>query len=193
MPKNPSSSRKRAASSKKRRPGRPPGSVALTPEIQDVIVSYIAAGAFPHAAAQAAGISPRTFFDWMARGRDEHPTRTATPKLRAFARKVDEARAQARIAAEIRVYREHPKHWLKHAARSRPDSDGWTELKEWTLAHQGPTFEDRLREIDHLEAIEDRDEHRRSCDDPDCSSPWHQGRYDDDDNCTGPFGLRPSD
>ncbi len=33
-------------------------------------------------AAEAAGISPRTFRDWMARGEGTHPERAPTPKLR---------------------------------------------------------------------------------------------------------------
>ena len=107
--------------------GRPRGSVSLTPQIEQTIVSYVRAGAFPHVAAQAAGISPRTFHDWMARGEDRHSSRSSTPKLRAFARAVRTAQAEARIAAEVRVYREKPAQWLKYAARSTPDLEGWTE------------------------------------------------------------------
>ena len=109
------------------RRGRPPGSVSLTAEIEQTIVAYVRAGAFPHVAAQAAGISPRTFQDWMARGEDRHPSRPSTPKLRAFARAVQRAHAEARIGAEVRVYRERPAQWLKYAARSTSDLEGWTD------------------------------------------------------------------
>ena len=123
MPEEPPSPQPRPS----RRPGRPPGSVALTDEIEETIVSYVRAGAFAFAAAQAARISPRTFFDWMARGRGEHPERPATPKLRRFVARVEQALAQARVVAEARVYREFPRYWLAHAARSRPGHEGWTE------------------------------------------------------------------
>jgi hypothetical protein len=40
------------------------------------------------------------------------------------------AHAQARAYAEARVYRENPRHWLAHAARTKPDAEGWTQPKE---------------------------------------------------------------
>ncbi len=80
-----------------------------------------------YVAAEAAGISARTFREWMERGEGRHPTRPATPKLRRFVRMIDRARAEARVAAEAGIYREDPKFWLTHVARSRPDREGWTE------------------------------------------------------------------
>ena len=97
------SSRDESGTRPRRPRGRPPGSVSLTPEIEHKILTYIRAGAFAHVASEAAGISRRTFFDWMARGRGEHPARSATPKLRAFARKVEQAHAEARVAAVTAV------------------------------------------------------------------------------------------
>jgi len=111
-------------------------------------VAYVRAGAFPHVAAQAAGISTRTFHDWMARGEDRHDSRGSTPKLRAFARAVRTAQAEARIGAEVRVYRERPAQWLKYAARSTPDLEGWTEprAKDQEPA-SGGRIEDWVREL----------------------------------------------
>ena len=54
--------------------GRPVGSVSLTPEIEQTILTYIGGGAFAHAAAEAAGISARTFHDWIARGEGRDPS-----------------------------------------------------------------------------------------------------------------------
>jgi hypothetical protein len=173
-----------------RRRGRPPGSVSLTAETEQIIVTYIRAGAFAHVAAQAAGISPRTFFDWMARGRGTHATRGSTPKLRTFARKVEQAAAEARVAAEVRVYREHPKHWLRYAARTRPGEEGWTEVKADPTASGGDTLENRLRELYFQEAVRERDEHVNSCEDPECLSPLHHRSFEDE---TGPIEpLDPS-
>ncbi len=182
MPEEPPSPQPRPS----RRPGRPPGSVALTDEIEETIVSYVRAGAFAFAAAQAARISPRTFFDWMARGRGEHPERPATPKLRRFVARVEQALAQARVVAEARVYREFPRYWLAHAARSRPGHEGWTEHAP-ELQRPFITIEERLRELEETlrqRGIAERNEHRAAC--AGCSSPWHERSYDDDNSCILP-------
>jgi hypothetical protein len=110
-----------------KRRGRPPGSVSLTREIAETIVAFIGAGAFAYVAAEAAGISERTFHDWMARGERRHPDREPTPKLVRFARDVRRAQAGARVLAETQVFRTDPKWWLSHAARSGPSRPGWSD------------------------------------------------------------------
>jgi hypothetical protein len=172
-----------------KRRGRPPGSVSLTREIQQTIASLVRGGAFVTTAARAAGISERTFHDWMARGRGDHPTRSSTPKLKRFAREVDRAQAEARAGAEVRAYREHVKHWLRYAARSRPGNDGWSELKEWNqpAPGRGDTLEDRIREVEQRKAVAERDRHRAACRAKNCPSPWHERRFDNDENCTHPI------
>ncbi|HEX9204146.1 MAG TPA: hypothetical protein VF964_09300 [Vicinamibacteria bacterium] len=107
--------------------GRPPGSLSLDEETSQTILAYIRAGAFDHVAAEAAGVPARTFYDWMTRGEGRHPSRPPTRQLRAFAQAVRTARAEARVAAEVRVHRERPAYWLAHAARSKPDREGWTD------------------------------------------------------------------
>jgi hypothetical protein len=62
-----------AAKAQPRRRGRPPGSESLTTERYETILSYIRGGAFDYVAAEMAGISARTFRDWIARGEDTHP------------------------------------------------------------------------------------------------------------------------
>jgi hypothetical protein len=101
--------------------------VALTEEIARRILSYIRAGVFDYVAAEAAGVSDRTFYDWIARGEGRHPSRPPTSRLRAFARDVRTAKAEARVFAEIRVHEKRPEYWLTHAARSKPEREGWTE------------------------------------------------------------------
>jgi hypothetical protein len=110
-----------------KRRGRPPGSVSLTADIQAAIVSAILAGCFDHVAAQNAGIDSRTFRDWMSRGEGRHPTKSCTPKLKAFAKAVRIAQSQARAAKEIDIAKRDPKWWLAHVGRSRPGREGWTE------------------------------------------------------------------
>jgi hypothetical protein len=109
------------------RRGRTPGSVSLTPEIQWIITNYMRGGAYGYVAAEAAGISARTFLEWMQRGEGTHPTRPPTSELRAFAEAVRMAQAQARIGAEVRVYEGHPARWLANVARSKPGREGWSD------------------------------------------------------------------
>jgi len=45
----------------------------LTPEIHQRVVAYITGGAFDYVAAQAAGISQRTFYNWLSRGERGEP------------------------------------------------------------------------------------------------------------------------
>src|SRR5438034_157661 len=126
-----------------KRRGRPPGSVSLTPEIERTILAYILSGAFDHAAAEAAGISVRTFREWMARGEGTHPTRPSTPKLKRFAKAVRQAKAETRAATEIELRRTSPAQWLKYVARSTYDREGWTEPVTWEQeqARHGNSFE----------------------------------------------------
>jgi hypothetical protein len=43
----------------------------LTPEVQERIITALRAGNYQETAARYAGISEATFYDWMARGREE--------------------------------------------------------------------------------------------------------------------------
>ena len=66
----------------------------------------------------------------MARG-EGRGARASTARHRAFAERIRKAQAEARIAAEVRVYREQPTYWLSHAARTRAEREGWTaDLRE---------------------------------------------------------------
>jgi hypothetical protein len=133
-----------------RRRGRPPGSESLTKERYQTILTYIRAGAFDYVAAEAAGVSARTFREWVARGEGTHPTRGSTPKLRRFAKEVRRAKAEVRAAAEVRMHREHPAQWLKYVARTRPEREGWTEPRAGKAGEptSGDSFEERLRRYD---------------------------------------------
>jgi hypothetical protein len=170
----------------KLRRGRPPGTVSLTKEIATTIVSYIRAGAYDYVAAEAAGVSARTFHDWVARGEDRHPSRAATPRLRAFAQEVQKARAEARLAAEIRVHRERPTYWLSRVARTKPEREGWTDSersKEATEAanpYAHLSDEEAREALDRmLTAIFESDASNGvfkapPCPHPRCRCPWHK-------------------
>ena len=82
----------------------------LTPELQERIVAALRAGGFPEVAAQAWGVSPRTFRRWMRRGEVQE-----IEPYRSFAAAVREAIAQARLRAEMDIFEElGPRIWLQH-------------------------------------------------------------------------------
>ena len=80
-----------------------------TPEITQLISSYLQAGGTPSVAAQAAGISEQTFNHWVAKGK----TTKAPKALKAFYQAVEQAHAQARLRAEIAAFNDKPLEWLK--------------------------------------------------------------------------------
>lgn len=73
----------------------------LTPDVHTRIVSFIRAGAFDWIAAEAAGIHRATLYRWLERG----AKRSRGPE-RDFYDDVTEARAQARLSAEVQGPRE---------------------------------------------------------------------------------------
>lgn len=83
--------------------GRKP-TLVIEPELQDRIISYIKAGAFPERAALAAGIAERTHYLWQAKGLEEREHREAGKRPRVtwqvyldYAEAVEVAVAQAEI------------------------------------------------------------------------------------------------
>jgi hypothetical protein len=100
----------------------------LTPERQQRIISYIRAGAFDWVAAEANGVDRFTFVEWIKRGEDTHSVRPSTEQYAQFAQAVREARAEARLSAEVEVKRGEPLAWLmKGPGRDRPGEPGWTD------------------------------------------------------------------
>src|SRR5689334_5328771 len=104
----------------RRGPGRPKGSVGLTVEIQEQVVTLLRGGASLPAAAAAAGVPVRTMQGWYARG-SGRSKESSTPKLRRFAKAVDQARAEAQVSAEVRVHKTQPARWL-HSGISTVES-----------------------------------------------------------------------
>ena len=98
----------------------------LTPEMTQQICSFIVAGAYDYASAEASGISRDTFMEWMRRGEDTDVRPHAT-KFADFADSVRLARANARVAAEITVRKADPKFWLTYKHRDKPDDPGWSQ------------------------------------------------------------------
>ena len=105
----------------------------LTPEVQTLIADYVRGGAFDYVAAEAVGITARTFHNWMRWGEK------GNPRYVPFFRAITKAHAQARVVAEARVYQNKPDTWLgKGPGRSRPGREGWSDSIEVTGAGGAP-------------------------------------------------------
>lgn len=103
----------------------------LTPEVSNSITAFILAGAFPHVAAQAAGVPTEVFERWLevgspvGRKKGWRPHPTYTP----FWRAVTQARAQARLNAEMEAMRRDPLRWLMQGpGKERPNDPGWSQV-----------------------------------------------------------------
>ena len=101
----------------------------LTPETQKTLVAYIRSGAFDWVAAEAAGIAASTFRRWMKDGE------LGVAAYVGFYEAVREARAAARVAAEVEVRRDNPLAWLRYGpGRDRgAEKRGWTDSKDVTV------------------------------------------------------------
>lgn len=94
-----------------------------TPAQRELVVAYIRAGGYPHVAAEAAGLPRSVFETWLRRGAGPR----APADLRAFRDAVRQAQAQARLGAEIAVFKGRPLDWLRAGpGRETPRSPGWT-------------------------------------------------------------------
>src|SRR5262245_52750464 len=100
----------------------------LTPEIEKRILAGIRQGAYTAIAVEAAGIPRRVFRQWLRSG--EEPFRELRDKVR-------EARAQARMWAEIAVAEKDPRFWLRYGpGREKPGSPGWSAPVKATVKNQ---------------------------------------------------------
>jgi hypothetical protein len=94
----------------------------ITPEIERLVVATIRNGGYPHIAAAAAGIPRPVFERWLERGQA-----SAAPPYRQFWERVQQARAHARLSAEMEVRKKDVKFWLRYGpGKDRADAPGWT-------------------------------------------------------------------
>jgi hypothetical protein len=103
----------------------------MPPNFVPTVCAFIRAGAFPHAAAEAAGVPRDEFEKWLGYGTPNRrkkgwrPHKTFTPLWRA----VMEAKAQARIRAEMKTFEEDPGRWLTQGpGKDKPNDPGWSRV-----------------------------------------------------------------
>ena len=140
-----------------------PGARALlTDEVADRIVTLLRAGCYDRVAAEAAGIAPRTFREWLQRGRSllerDAPYRRLLERVQK-ARAEGEATHVARITAAAQqgdwhasawfLERSYPERWGKGTARVAVDE---TEAE----ASTEPKPLSPLEEVDELAAKRER-------------------------------------
>jgi hypothetical protein len=95
----------------------------LTPAFQERLCAYIRSGGFARVAAEAAGVPGAVFEEWMRRGRTDE----AREPYRCLVAAVDEALAQARLHAEVTVFQDHPRDWLRYGpGKETAAAPGWT-------------------------------------------------------------------
>jgi hypothetical protein len=75
----------------------------LTPEVRSRFVESIKAGAHYDVACEYAGISYKTFRDWMQRGLGTHSSRKSSREYVEFAEEVTRAEAHGEIAAIVAI------------------------------------------------------------------------------------------
>ena len=102
------------------------GRFDITDALIDNIAVRVQSGAFPHVAAEAAGVPREVFEEWLERGRP-HPGRRPPKLYRDFCQAVRQAQAEARLAAELKLLEKNPLQWLKCGpGRETPSAPGWT-------------------------------------------------------------------
>lgn len=116
--------------------GRRP--LLLKPNVVADIANGVSGGIFPHVAAGMAGVSQRTYYRYMERGREADETYepeqasdvpSAERPYWQFWHALTHARAVARASAENRVFISDPLRWLKEGPgrdHGDPAEPGWT-------------------------------------------------------------------
>ncbi len=96
----------------------------LTEEVEKKILAGIRQGAYELVAAEAAGVPAEVYKSWLGRAKQ----RSTPAKFRQFAYKVMEAKAQARLFAEIELRQKDPKFWLTRGpGKETVDFPGWSK------------------------------------------------------------------
>lgn len=75
----------------------------LTPERQKKILDALSGGGYFEVACEYAGVDARTGFEWLQRGRGEHPTRPCTALYAQFAQAVEKAQADDEVHTIARI------------------------------------------------------------------------------------------
>jgi hypothetical protein len=107
------------------------GVARLTPELIETIAADVRRGVFPKVAAAKQHVNQFTMYQWEHRGEREAQEHADDPQhepsvYEVFYLAVDQAKGEASVSAESRVFEADPKFWLTHGYR-------W---EEWRQSNQ---------------------------------------------------------
>jgi len=95
---------KAKATAKKNPGGRPVGTIKLTPQIQETIVTAIRCGNYLETAAAMAGIHKQTFYDWLHKGANAKKGDKTTEVYKSFSDAVLKAMAESEAVAIAAIH-----------------------------------------------------------------------------------------
>ena len=119
--------------------------VLRTPDIERQILGAIRAGAHPRVAALAAGIPPALFTAWLQQGQQR-----ARGRYRHLWLAVCQARAWARLRAELDVRQKDLKFWLRYGPRTGPGA-----LPAWGVTRPTRSTKREAGALDALQPVID--------------------------------------
>lgn len=132
----------------------------LTPELQERYLSYVRTGVSNKVAALAAGISPTTVMEWIARGEGRHPARDGDEVFAGFAEAVARVRSEREAYLAGLIAAAAPEDWKAAAwllERGMPDTYGRSNRVELS-GPQGTPIEvaraDVVEQPIDMEAVE---------------------------------------
>lgn len=118
----------------------------LDDESYSQMIQYVRLGCYDWVAAQSIRITPETFARWMRIGSTSKKKKDA--EYRQFYTDVSQARAYARMIAEVNVKKDSPSTWLRCGpGRTKPNLPGWTD--EIHVHHEGEVLHDHSGSIEH--------------------------------------------
>jgi hypothetical protein len=143
--------------------------VSLRAEKASEIILLLQGGASLRSAAQISGIPLRTLQEWISRG-EGRSQKPATPKLKAFARDVRRAQAEARASAEVRVHERQPATWLRTEAADPGSVDAPDD------APRPERIRELARRVRDALLLADASEVVPACPNPRCRCVFHRER-----------------
>jgi hypothetical protein len=97
--------------------------IHLTPALQTLILQFIRAGGYDWVAGEAVGVPRGHFARWLSIGEQ-----TQRRPYREFFLQVLQARAEARLSAELGALKKDPRFWLRYGpGREVPERPGWSQ------------------------------------------------------------------
>ena len=110
-------------------------SYTITAQYVHDVASFVRAGGFPAVASEAAGIPAFVFDEWLRLAE----RRSKNPLYRMLRESVRTAAAEARLSAEITLFKNKPETWLRYGpGKETPTQPGWSQAAKPVPRDNGP-------------------------------------------------------